>query len=120
MQDFKTDFIKIWQTERGIIAMMVLNFLLSIGLLIFTIFNLNPEASVVKISYSDISGYHSGTWLYFAAFIILSIVFGFFHNILSVLIYHKRGSGMAKFFLFTTTFIILGAALVLIRLLGEG
>jgi hypothetical protein len=120
MQSLKTDFIKIWQTERGIIAMMILNLLLSIGLLVFTALSLNPEAAVVKISYSDISGYRSGAWLYFATFLILSVVFGVFHNLLSVLVYHKRGSGMTKFFLITTTFLILGAVLVLVRLLGEG
>ena len=120
MQNFKTDFVKIWQTERTAIVLMGLNFLLSVGLLVFAILILNPEASVIKISYSDISGYHNGVWFYPVTFIVLAIIFGILHNFLSVLIFHKRGSGMAKFFLITTTFLILGAILVLIRLLGEG
>ena len=120
MQNFKTDFIKIWQTERTVIVLMILNFLLSIGLLIFASLSLNPEASVVKTGYSDISGYHNGVWFYPITFIILAAIFGILHNFLSVLIFRKRGSGIAKFFLITTTFLILGAILVLMRLLGEG
>lgn len=120
MQDFKTDFIKIWRTERGIIALMILNLIISAGLLIFAILNLNPEASVVKIGYSDLGGYRDGTWLDLIAFPIFAIIFGIFHNLLSVRIFHKRGSGMAKFFLFTTTFMIFGVILILTRLLGEG
>ncbi len=120
MQDLKTDFIKIWQTERGIIAIMIFNFLISIGLFIFAILNLNPAASVVKIGYGDLGGYRDGTWLDLIAFPILAVIFGILHNLLSTRIFHKRGSGMTKFFLITTTFMIIGAILVLVRLLGEG
>lgn len=120
MQEFKTDFVKIWQTERGVIALMALNLIFSAVLFIFAMLNLNPEASVVKIGYSDLGGYRDGAWLDLVAFPIFAVIFGLFHNLLSVRIFHKRGSGMAKFFLFTTAFMIFGAILVLIRLLGEG
>lgn len=119
MRYLKNDFIKIYQTERGIILLIALNFLLSIGLLIFSITSLNPNASVVKIGYGDIGGYRDGTWSDLIAFPLLAITFGIFHSFLAVRIFHKRGGGMAKFFLITTTFLILGATLVLMRLLGE-
>ena len=92
---FKEDFIKIYQTERGILILMILNLLLSIALLVFSLINLNP-------------------------FPLLAIIFGVFHNLLALRIFHKRGGGMTKFFLITTTALIAGTALVLIRLLGEG
>lgn len=120
MSDFKEDFIKISQEERGTLFLMGINLIISIGLLIFSILSLNPSASVVKVGYGDIGGYRDGAWSDLIAFSILAILFGVIHNFLAVRIYHKRGGGMTKFFLITTTFLILGTILVLVRLLGEG
>ena len=120
MNSFREDFIKIYQSERGIMLLMVLNFILAIGLLVFSIINLNPNASVVKIGYGDIGGYRDGTWGSLLAFPLLALLFGILHSILALRIFRKRGGGMTKFFLVTTTFLILGTLLVLIRLLGEG
>lgn len=119
MNSLKEDFIKIYQTERGILIFMILNFLISLGLLIFSIISLNPNAAVVKIGYGDIGGYRDGTWVGLVAFPIFALIYGILHNILALRIFHKRGSGMAKFFLITTMFLILATILVLIRLLGE-
>lgn len=117
---FKEDFIKIYQTERGILILMVLNFLLSVALLVFSLVNLNPNSAVVKIGYGDIGGYRDGTWANMLAFPLLAVIFGVLHNLLTLRIFHKRGSGMAKFFLITTITLVASAWLVLIRLLGEG
>lgn len=119
MQTFKEDFTKIFQTERGIFVLMVFNLLLSIALIIFSIITLNPSASVVKIGYGDIGGYRDGTWVDMLAFPLLALVFGILHNLLAIRIFQKRGGGMAKFFLITTTMLILGSFLVLVRTLGE-
>lgn len=119
MKDFKSDFLEIYRTERGVLILMILNFILSIALLIFAIINLNPGVPVVKIGYGDIGGYRDGTWLELLAFPILAIIFGIFHNLLTLRIFHKRGGGMAKFFLLTTSVLILSTFLVLVRLLGE-
>lgn len=120
MQTYKEDFTKIYQTERGVLILMVLNLILSVALIIFAIINLNPSAAVVKTGYGDIGGYRDGTWVDMLAYPIFALIFGVFHNLLTVRIFHKRGSGMAKFFLLTTTMLILGAFLVLARTLGEG
>lgn len=120
MKTIKADLLKIYQTERGILVLMILNFLFSLGLLIFSLVQLNPNSAVVKIGYGDIGGYRDGTWLDMLAFPILALIFGILHNLLALRIFHKRGSGMTKFFLLTTTTFIAGAILVLIRLLGEG
>lgn len=120
MKNLKSDLKKIYQNERGLMVLMILNFILSIALFIFAIVNLNPNASVVKTGYGDIGGYRDGTWVDMLAFPILAIIFGVLHNILTIRIFHKRGSGMAKFFLITTTALIFGTFLVALRLLGEG
>lgn len=117
---FREDFIKIYQTERGILILMILNLLLSIALIVFSLVNLNPNSAVVKIGYGDIGGYRDGTWANLLAFPLLAIIFGVFHSLLALRIFHKRGSGMAKFFLITTTALIASTWLVLVRLLGEG
>ena len=99
---------------------MVLNLIMSLGLLVFSIVTLNPNASVVKVGYGDIGGYRDGTWASLIAFPLLALNFGILHNLLTLRIYRKRGGGMAKFFLITTSLLVLGTILVLIRLLGEG
>lgn len=120
MKTFKADLIKIYQSERGIIVFSILNFILSIALFIVSILNLNPNSAVVKIGYGDIGGYRDGTWTGLLVFPFLALLFGVFHPLLSVRIFHKRGGGMAKFFLIVTSSLILGTLLVLIRLLKEG
>lgn len=120
MKAFKEDLIRIHQNERGIMFLMILNFIISIILFIFSIIHLNPNASVVKIGYGDIGGYRDGTWVDMLTFPILAFIFGILHSLLALRVFRKRGSGMAKFFLIITTTLILGTFLVLIRLLGEG
>ena len=120
MKTFKEDFIKIYQSERGMLVLMIANLLLYVGLFVFSILKLNPDVSVVRIGYGDIDGYRDGSWIDLLAFPMLAIIFGILHNFLAVRIFHKRGGGMAKFFLLLTTALILGAILVLTRILGEG
>ena len=73
----------------------------------------------VKVGYGDIGGYRDGAWADMLAFPLFAIIFGILHNLLAVRIFHKRGGGMTKFFLISTTTLILGAFLVQVRLLGE-
>ena len=120
MKTFKEDFIKIYQSERSVLILMILNLILAIALFVFSIINLNPSSTVVKIGYGDIGGYRDGTWMDMIAFPILAVLFGILHSFLALRIFHKRGGGMTRFFLVVTTALILGSFLVLIRLLGEG
>ena len=120
MKSTKADFIEICHSERGILVNMILNLVFSLILLIVALANLHPDSAVIKIGYSDISGYKDGTWENMLAFPVLAVIFGALHNFLALRIYHKRGSGMTKFFLITTTFLIAGTLLVLVRLLGVG
>lgn len=102
------------------LVLMILNLLASVALFIFSIINLNPNIAVVKIGYGDIGGYRDGSWVDMLAFPVLALILGVFHNLVALKIYHKRGAGMTKFFILTTTALIAGTLIVLIRLLGEG
>ncbi len=114
------DFIQIFHTERGVLLLMFVNLLASIALIIFSLVTLNPAAPVAKVGYSDLSGYRDGTWIDFLAFSLFGLILGIVHNVLTLRIFHKRGSGMAKFFSCLTFFLILGTFLVLARVHGEG
>lgn len=119
MKDFKEDFQKIYQNERLTLVIMILNFLLNLALAIFTLVKLNPNASVIKVGYGDIGGYRDGSWTDMIAFLLFSILFGILHSFIAVRIFHRRGAGMAKFFLVITAALTLGAFIVLIRLVMQ-
>ena len=120
MKNFKENIRNIRATERLMLSMMILNFLMSLGLAIYGAVKLNPSSSVVKVGYGDIGGYRDGSWTDLIAFPLLAIIFGILHNFIAVRIFQKRGAGMAKFFLITTTVLIVGAFIVLSRLVSEG
>ncbi|MBQ6410051.1 hypothetical protein IJI18_02210 [Candidatus Saccharibacteria bacterium] len=119
MKYFKEDIKKIYQNERIMLMMMILNLLASIALTIFSLAKINPASSVIKVGYGDIGGYRDGSWTDLIAFPLLAILFGILHNFIAVRIYHKRGAGMTKFFLITTSVLIIGSFIVLIRLTQE-
>ncbi len=114
------DFKKIYASDRSLFVFMAINLLASIALIVFSITKLNPNSPLVKIGYGDIGGYRDGSWTELIAFPLLGIVFGILHSLISVMIFHKRGAGMAKFFLVTTATLIFGAFVVLIRISTEG
>lgn len=120
MKDFKTDITKIYKEERLMLILMILNLVISLVLIIISLTRLNPNSSVIKVGYGDIGGYRDGAWTDLLAFPLLAILFGVLHNFIAVRIYHKRGAGMTKFFLITTTVLIIGAFIVFSRLIQEG
>ena len=120
MKYFKEDIKKIYQNERLMLVMMIFNFLLSLALIIFSFIKLNPSSSVIKVGYGDIGGYRDGSWTDLIAFPLLAVLFGVLHNFIAVRIFHKRGAGMTKFFIVTTTILLIGTFIVLSRLIQEG
>lgn len=117
---FTEDIKKIYSEERIMLVLMILNILGALALFIFSITTINPNVSVVKIGYGDIGGYRDGSWVDFFAFPLLAIIFGVFHSLIALNVFHKRGAGMAKFFLLITTALIIGTFIVLIRITNEG
>ncbi len=120
MKTYLEDFKKIYKEERWTLALMIVNLVFSIALFVYDITKLNPNDVVVKVGYGDIGGYRDGSWVDMLSFLALAIIFGIFHNFIAVKLYHRRGAGMAKFFLITTTMLIAGALVVLMRLQKEG
>lgn len=119
MKDYKADLKKIYQTERLMLVLMIINLLASLALAIFSLVKLNPASSVIKVGYGDIGGYRDGSWTEFIAFPLLAILFGILHNFIAVRIFHKRGAGITKFFLITTSTLIVGTFIVLVRLVSQ-
>ena len=117
MKDLVTDFKQIYNEERFMFILMIFNTILSVILLIISLVNLNPSSAVVKVGYGDLDGYRSGSWIDLLAFPIFAIILGIFHNLIAARIFKKRGAGMTKFFLIATTALIVGAGIVLFRLL---
>ena len=120
MKHFAEDLKQIYASERLMLVLMLLNVFISVALMIFGIAKLNPSTAVVKIGYGDIGGYRDGSWTDMLAFPLLALIFGVMHSLIALKIYHKRGAGMTKFFLITTTALLLGTFVVLIRLSQEG
>ena len=134
MNELKENWGEIKQHERRLLAMMIFLTLLAVALLVFSLVSLKPGSPVVKVSYGDIGryqggewssmsnagGYHDGSWLNMLAFPVLAVVFGFFHNVLVVKLYGKRGVGMAKTLAMISIGLLILAFVVLFRLLGEG
>ena len=116
MKDLKADFKIIYQKERIMLVLMIINFLLSIALVIFSLIKMSPETPVIKIGYGDIGGYRDGAWTDLIAFPLLAVLFGVIHNFIAMRIFHQRGAGMTKFFLTVTTLLIIGAFIVFVRL----
>ncbi|MBR3368832.1 hypothetical protein IKG45_03540 [Candidatus Saccharibacteria bacterium] len=120
MSDLKNTFLTVFREERGLFVMMILNFLVGMVLLVFSLATLNPDKAAVKIGYGDIGGYRDGTWIDMLTFPILAILFGILHNILALKIFERNKDGIAKVFVAITFFLLIGAFVVLSRLLGEG
>ena len=120
MKNFRDSLAQLYREDRGAFALIVLNLLLSAGLFTYAMVSLNPNSAVVKIGYGDIGGYRDGTWVNILMYPVLAILFGVLHNLLALKVFRKRGGAMAKFFLLTTTMLILGTFVVLVRILKEG
>lgn len=119
MKDFGETLKKIYREERLMFALMIFNAILTTVLFFIGVINLNPSSAVVKIGYGDIGGYRSGSWADMLTFPLLAIIFGVFHNFIAIRIFKKRGAGMTKFFLITTTVLTIGSIIVLLRLLEK-
>ena len=65
-------------------------------------------------------GYRDGAWGAMFVFPILALIIGVFHNLIAVRLCNRRGEGSARAFLTMSLAILVGALIVLIRLLREG
>ena len=134
MKNFRQSMGEIYREHRGLFIMMLLLAVLSLAFLIFSLINLSPSSAIVKVGYSDIGsfeggdltgmrsagGYRDGSWGAMITFPILAVIIGVLHNLIAMRLCARRGEGSAKAFLLISMVILVGAFIVLIRLLGEG
>lgn len=134
MKDLAKDLKEVYVKHRTMFTLMVVVAVFSIILFIYSIVNLHPNASVVKVSYGDIGryqggewssmsnsgGYHDGLWQAMLVYPMFALLFGILHNVIALRIFRKKGDKIANIFLAVTIALILFATLILWRLLGEG
>ncbi|MFC2385483.1 MAG: hypothetical protein ACFNPW_01385 [Candidatus Nanosyncoccus sp.] len=134
MKDLAKDLKEVYVKHRTMFTLMVVVTIFSIILFIYSIVNLHPNASVVKVSYGDIGryqggewssmsnsgGYHDGPWQAMLVYPMFALLFGILHNVIALRIFRKKGDKIANIFLAVTIALILFATLILWRLLGEG
>ncbi len=134
MKNFRKQLGEIYREHRGLFIMMLILAVLSLGFLIFSLVNLSPSSAIVKVGYSDIGsfdgddltgmrsagGYRDGSWGAMITFPILAVIIGLLHNMIAMRLCVRRGEGAAKAFILISIAILIGAFIVLLRLLGEG
>ena len=134
MKDLVKDLKEVYVKHRSMFTLVVVMAVFSIILFIYSMANLHPNASVVKVSYGDIGryqggewssmsnsgGYHDGAWQTMLVYPLFALIFGVLHNVIALRIYRKKGDKVASVFLAVTIAMILFTTLTLWRLLGEG
>ena len=134
MKDLVKDLKEVYVKHRSMFTLMVVMAVFSIILFIYSMANLHPNASVVKVSYGDIGRYQGGEWSSMSnsggdhdgagqtmlVYPLFALIFGVLHNVIALRIYRKKGDKVASVFLAVTIAMILFTTLTLWRLLGEG
>ena len=134
MKNFRKYIAEIYKEHKGLLVLMSLLFLMSLVFFVFSLVSLSPSSAIVKVGYGDIGsfsgddltgmrlagGYRDGGWGSMLTFSFLSVIVGVLHNMIAIRIYKRRGEGIAKAFVLISMTIIIGAFIVLMRLLSEG
>lgn len=120
MSDFKKVFLTILKEQRGLFALLTLNFILSCVLFVISIFSIRSDIVSVKIGYGDIGGYRDGVWTDVLVFPLMSILLGTVHSFIAVRIFERHGDGVAKVFSCISFFLLVGLYIVFFRLINEG
>lgn len=125
--NLKATWSEITRKQKGLMAAMIVLLVMSVVLLVVSLFVLRPQNTVVIVGYGDVygeiaglsGGYRRDSWMNMLAFPILAVIFGIVHNVIATRIYQKYGKDTALVFVFATMLLIVGAMVVLFRLLGE-
>ena len=120
MKDIKNNLQEIMKKKHDLFWLMILLFLSGMALFVTSLVTLKPNTSIANVGYGDIGGYRTGNWTDMLAFSIMALILGVLHNLLAIKITNKRGDGLAKVLVVTSILLVIGAFVVLIRLLGEG
>ena len=133
MKDIGAGLKKIFREEKGLLAMMLVLFVMGVVLILHTLFHFKAGGTTMYIGYSDIGeftggdplslwssgGYRTGGWVEMAVFPILGVILGVLHNLFAVQAFKRRGKGFAMAVVMISMMIAVGAFVLLMRLLGE-
>ena len=121
MKELATDFKTIFKKDRGLIGWMALNIVLSLGLFLIPIINLNPTKPKVWARYSDVAnGYSQAEWWYLLGFSVIALTIGVGHTLICARLYSKRGKDIARLFIGVSMAIAIIAARFLLNIVLEG
>ncbi len=107
-----------YRKQRGMVVAMGVLAVMSLILLVITLVNIRPQNMQIFIGYSDIDSYQKGSWVNMLTFVVLAVVFGFLHNVLALKVFQKYGKDSAMVVIFATMLLVVGAIVVLFRVLG--
>lgn len=118
---------EITKKQKSLMVAMLALAVMSAVLLVFTLFTLRPQNTVVIVGYGDVygeiaglsGGYRRDSWMNMLAFPLLAVIFGVVHNFLALRIYKKYGRDLALTFVGMTMLLVVATVVVILRLTGE-
>lgn len=125
--EFRATWREIAKKQKPLMFAMIILAVMSALLLVFALFMLKPQNTVVIVGYGDVygeiaglsGGYRRDSWLNMLAFPLLAVIFGVVHNFLTLRIYRKYGRDLALTFVGMSMLLVLATVVVLLRLTGE-
>lgn len=125
--NFRATWREVTKKQKPLVLAMIVLVVMSVILLIFTLFALRPQNTVVIVGYGDVygeiaglsGGYRRDSWMNMLAFPLLAVIFGVVHNFLALRIYQKHGRDLALTFIGMTMLLVVATLVVLLRLTGE-
>ena len=118
---------EITKKQKPLMVAMLALAVMSAVLLVFTLFTLRPQNTVVIVGYGDVygeiaglsGGYRRDSWMNMLAFPLFAVIFGVVHNFLALRIYKKYGRDLALTFVGMTMLLVVATVVVILRLTGE-
>ena len=125
--NFGSTWKEVIRKQRGLMVAIIVLFVMSVILLIFSLITLRPQGAVVIVGYGDVygeiaglsGGYRRDSWMNMLAFPLLAVIFGVVHNFLALRIYKKYGRDLALTFVGMTMLLAVATVVVILRLTGE-
>lgn len=125
--NFRATWREVTKKQKPLVFAMIALAVMSVILLIFTLFTLRPQNTVVIVGYGDVygeiaglsGGYRRDSWMNMLAFPLLAVIFGVVHNFLALRVYQKHGRDLALTFIGMTMLLVVATLVVLLRLIGE-
>ena len=125
--NFGSTWKEVIRKQRGLMVAIIVLFVMSVILLIFSLITLRPQGAVVIVGYGDVYGEIAGLSgvsrrersMTMLEFPVLAVVLVMLNNLLALRVYRKYGKVPALMLVYATMLLVVGAFVVILRLLGE-